>query len=108
MQQKREKKIVKYQNQITLTGGAPKFVPLVFEHFGKWGNEADKFSNDLSKKSVDTEGRLNEHRFRNRWRRHFSILLQKCNSLVILKKVTRLSGGRVVDSFDDDMHHCLH
>ena len=46
-------KIVKYQNQITLTGGAPKFVPLVFEHFGNWGNEVDKFLNELSKKSVD-------------------------------------------------------
>ena len=46
----------------------------------------DKFLNDLSKKSVDAEGRLNEHAFRNRWRRHFSILLQKCNSSVILKK----------------------
>ena len=90
-----------------LTGGAPKFVPLVFEHFGYWGNEADKFLNDLSKKSVDAEGRSNEHAFRNRWRRHFSILLQNCNSSVIFKKVTRLSRGRVVDSFDDDVHHCL-
>ena len=62
MQQKRESRkrfSCKYQNQITLTGGAPKFVPLVFEHFGNWGNEADKFLNDLSKKSVDAEGRLN-------------------------------------------------
>ena len=60
-------------------------MPLVFEHFGNWGNEADKFLNDLSKKSVDAEGRSNEHAFRNRL---FSILLQKCNSSVILKKVT--------------------
>ena len=74
MQQKREqKKILKYQNQITLTGGAPKFVPLVFEHFGNWENEADNFLDDLSKKSVDAEGRSNEHEFRNRWRRQFSI-----------------------------------
>ena len=106
-EKREQKKIFKYQNQITLTGGAPKFVPLVFEHFGNWGNEADKFLNDLSKKSVDAEGRANEHAFRNRWRRHFSILLQKCNSSVILKKVTRLSCGRVVDSFDNDIHHCL-
>ena len=35
----------------------PKFVPLVFEHFGNWGNEADKFLDELSKKSVDAEGR---------------------------------------------------
>ena len=103
-----QKKILKYQNQIMfLTGGAPKFVPLVFEHFGNWGNEADKFLNDLSKKSVDAEGRSNEHEFRNRWRRQFSVLLQKCNRSVILK-VTRLSCGRVVDSFDNDIHHCLH
>ena len=84
-------------------------MPLVFQHFGNWGNEADKFLNDLSKKSVDAEGRSNEHAFRNRWRRHFSILLQICNSSVILKKVTRLSCGssRVLDSFDNDIHHCL-
>ena len=74
--EREQKKILKYQNQITLTGGAPKFVPLVFEHFGDWGNEADKFLNDLSKKSVDAEGRSNGHAFRNRWSRHFSILLQ--------------------------------
>ena len=35
------------------------------------------------------------------------IFQQKCNSSVILKKVTRLSCGRVVDSFDDDIYHCL-
>ena len=61
-------------------------MPLVFEHFGNWGNEVDKFLNDLSKKSVDAEGRSNERAFRNRWRRPFSILLQKCNSSVILIK----------------------
>ena len=66
-----------------------------------------KFLNDLSNKSVDAEGRLNEHAFRNRWQRQSSILLQKCNSSVILRKVTRLSCGRVIDSFDDDIHHCL-
>ena len=36
-------------------------MPLVFEHFGNWGNEADKFLNELSKKSVDAGGRSNEH-----------------------------------------------
>ena len=45
-----------------LTGGAPKFVPLVFEHFGNWGNEVDKFLDKLSKKSVDAEGRSKEDR----------------------------------------------
>ena len=48
---------------------------------------SDKFLNDFSKKSVDAEGRSNEHAFRNRWRRHFSILLQKCNSSIILKRL---------------------
>ena len=67
----------------------------------------DKFLDELSKKFVDAEGRSNEHQFRNRWKRQFSILLQKCNSLVILKKVTKLSCGRAVDSFDDDIHSVL-
>ena len=36
-------------------------MPLVFEHFGNWGNVTThhKFLNDLSKKSVDAEGRSN-------------------------------------------------
>ena len=53
---KKRESILKYRNQTTLTG-APKFVPLVFEHFWDWGNEVDKFLDELSKKSVDTEGK---------------------------------------------------
>ena len=34
-------------------------------------------------------------------------IFQKCNTSVILKKVTILLCGRVVDSFDDDIPHCL-
>ena len=53
MQQKRERAEkdcqVPESDYITLTGGAPKFVPLVFEHFGNWGNEADKFLDECSK-----------------------------------------------------------
>ena len=34
----------------------------------------------------------------------FSVLVQKSNSLVILKKLTIVSCGRVVDCFEDDIH----
>ena len=39
--EKREQRSIK--EQIAPTGRVPKFVPLIFEHFGNWGNEADKF-----------------------------------------------------------------
>ena len=97
---KEQRNILKYEKQIMPTGGVPKFVPLVFERSWNWGIEADKFLDEMLKKLVDVKGRSNEHEFRNRWRRHFSmLLLQKCNRSVLLKRLTRLSCGRVVDCF---------
>ena len=61
-------------------GTTPNLVPLVFEHFGFWGQEADNFLNSLSKKSKDLEGRSTEADFRTRWHRQISIT--RCNARV--------------------------
>ena len=45
-EKREQKKILKYKKQIMLTGGAPRFVPLFFEHFGNWGNETDNRQTD--------------------------------------------------------------
>ena len=88
---KRKQKDSEVLIKFMLTGRVPKFVPLVFVHFGNWGNEMDKFLDEMS-----TEGRSNECEFRNRWRRHILMLLHKCNSSVILKKLTKLLYGRAI------------
>ena len=41
----------KYEPLSVQDGTTPNLVPLVFEHFGFWGQEADNFLNSLSKKS---------------------------------------------------------
>ena len=47
----------KYEALSIQDGTTPNLVPLVFEHFRFWGQEADNFLNSLSKKSKDSEGR---------------------------------------------------
>ena len=55
-------------------------IPLVHEHFGRWGKEADDYLDFLSKSSRYIMGRRNEADFRNRWRRQFAIIIQRCNA----------------------------
>ena len=90
-----EKKIEKYQQEARPGGSAPNLIPLVFEHFGRWGSEAEKFLNKLSKRSRNEEGKLNASEFKTYWRRLFSITLQRCNSNVLQEKLNRLK----VDSY---------
>ena len=87
----------------------PNLVPLIFEHFGFWGQEADNFLNSLSKKSRDSEGRSTEADFRTRWRRQICIIIQRCNARVILKKISKLHVGKIDDFFFDiDIQHYVH
>ena len=51
--------------------GSSKVCSMVFDHFGNWGKEVDKFLDEMLEKCIDSEGRSNEHEFRNRGRRHF-------------------------------------
>ena len=53
-------------------------IPLVYEHFGHWGSEAESFLCHLAKKSRNVEGQQNTVEFLNYWRRRFSVSLQRC------------------------------
>ena len=68
-------------------------IPLVFEHFGRWGWEAQKFFINISKSSVDEDGKHNSTEFKT-WRRRLSIELQRCNAQVIIRKLSRANQSR--------------
>ena len=58
-----EKKIQKYSNQERPGLYSPTFKPLVFEHFGCWGKQAESYLNQLARRMRDQEGRSNEAQF---------------------------------------------
>ena len=70
-----------------------KAIPLVFEHFGAWGEEARNFLRKLAAFSSDEVGQPNAPEFVDFWRKRFSVQLQKCNARVIQKKLNVLCGG---------------
>ena len=77
--------------QHQLPGGSEsKCVPLVFEHFVCLGEEDLRFLNELSRKNQ------NVVQFKSHWRKRLSIILQKCNARVLLKKLSRLSCDNIV------------
>ena len=86
-----ERKMIKYEKQ-QLAGNTSSlnFTPLVFEHFETWGSEATNYLNKLARRSRDIEGYINEADFRGFWRKKFSIILQRCNTKVILHQLTRV------------------
>ena len=47
-----EKKTKKYTGEIQPGGTSSKCIPLVFEHFGKWGLQTDAFLHTLSRNSA--------------------------------------------------------
>ena len=69
-------------------------VPLVFEHFGRWGEQAHQFLDQLSLQSVDEDGRENSKEFKTFWRRCFSVALQRCNASVLRRKLSRIAQFR--------------
>ena len=57
---RREKiKHTKYDSQLLPGGYAPTAIPLVFEHYGRWGDEAQQFLKTLSLMSYDEDGHQN-------------------------------------------------
>ena len=79
----------------------PDLIPLVFEHFGHWGKSAELFLQKLADKSKSV-GDAKSAEFITDWRRQLSVLLQNCNSKVILKKIAFLSQGHSeMDKFRD-------
>ena len=88
-----EKKTNKYTEEILPGGTSSKCIPLVFEHFGRWGLQADAFLHTLSKQCsrIEEDPFRSAEQFKTFWRKQFSLILQRCNSKVILKKLSRVS-----------------
>ena len=65
-----------YRSKSLPGGVAPNFVPLVMEHFGRWGMDAQNFLNQLSliKKHVNLANSVQN--FKSYWRTRFSVALQ--------------------------------
>ena len=55
-----EKKINKYSNQHHPGSCKATFIPLIFEHFGCWGEKADNYLNQLAKRLSDVESGSSE------------------------------------------------
>ena len=88
LQKGEEKKIEKYSKERHTGGGSPCLIPLVFERFGCWGNNGEKFLHQISLRSRDEDGKLNSIEFKTYWRRILSITLQHCNSSVLAERLT--------------------
>ena len=87
-------KFSKYDQERLASGDSPAFTPLVFEHFGCWGEKAVDYLRVLSRKSRDAVGKSNTADFINFWRKRISVQIQKCNSRVLLRKIDRLTNSR--------------
>ena len=87
-----DKKKAKSSEHQLPRGSESKCVPLVLEHFGCWGEE------------------LNVVQFKSHWRKRLSVILQKCNAKMLLRKLSRLSCDNIVadDLFDFDIQYQVH
>ena len=84
----------KYSKEQLPGGYTPTLIPLVFEHFGGWGEEASTFLNKLSNLYRDEKGRNNSSDFKTHWRRRLSVQLQHCNASVLARKMIRVTYGQ--------------
>ena len=87
-----EKKTNKYTGEILPEGTSSKCIPLVFEYFGRWGLQADAFLHTLSKQCsrIEEDPFRSAEQFKTFWRKRFSLILQRCNAKLILKKLSRV------------------
>ena len=100
-----EKKVEKYQSKVLPGGLSLNFVPLVMEHFGRWGNEAQTFLSHLSQlcKNINLDNSPQD--FKCYWRRRFAIALQSCNARVLIQKMNRTQNEEnICDTFSDQQH----
>ena len=102
----------KYSEELVSGGYVSRCVPLVIEHFGRWGTKAEKFLQHLSQQSVNPEANFNASwsMFVSYWRKRFSTILQRCNAEVILRKLSKLSPnhGDLDRLFDFDIQGRVH
>ena len=106
----RKEKIKKWSEELVPGGYVSRCVPLVIEHFGRWGTKADNFLQHLSQQSANPEANFNASMFMSYWRKRFSTILQKCNAKVILRKLSKLSPnhGDLDRLFDFDIQSQVH
>ena len=69
-------------------------VPLVLEHFGRWGKKTKTYLDDLSKRLKDDLGKSNRAEFTDNWCQRIAIQLQCCNANVHLKKISNTLSGQ--------------
>ena len=89
----------KYNSELLPEGSCPLVIPLVFKHFGRWGEQAVRYLNKLAKSARDEEGRRNETDFKTKWQSIISVTLQRCNAKVTSDKlisIARLERRNVV------------
>ena len=79
-------KISKYSQERLPSGDLPAFIPLVFEHFGCWGEEATKYLRHLSKKSRDDHRKPNASEFKNLWTRLMAVIYSTMQLLSFANK----------------------
>ena len=88
--QKRNLKIKKEDQELLPGGFQPTFMPVVFKHFGCWGQKAEDYLKKLSQLSRDEDGKPNALTFKTYWRPVFSVCLQQSNARVIDSKIKKI------------------
>ena len=83
--------MTKYGQQFDTFGNSSTCIPVVFEHFGRWGGRAQSLLRDLSTLSVNEDGQNNSTDFIAYWRHCIFVALQRCNARVITRKLSRLA-----------------
>ena len=83
-------KIKMYDLELLPGGIRPTFVPIVFEHFGCWGEKAEDYLKKLLQLSRDEDGKTNASTFKTYWRSVFSVCLQQLNATVIARKINKI------------------
>ena len=85
-----ERKKARYAKDTYPGGMSVQVVPLVMEHFGRWGKQAEAYFDQLSKRSRDECGKPDRAKFKDYWRKRMAIQLQKNNARVFLRKTSSL------------------
>ena len=70
-----EKKMKKYSEELVPGGYVSRCVPLVIEHFGRWGMKAENFLQHLSQQSANPEANFIASVFMSYWRKRFCTIL---------------------------------
>ena len=104
-----EKKMKKYSGELVPGGYVSRCVPLVIEHFGRWGTKAENFLQHLSQQSANPEANFMLP-FSCPIGERFSTILPRCSANVILRKLSKLSPnhGDLDRLFDFDIESQVH